>query len=174
MTGQINASSNRDLANLLASRTLVSPTISGVPKSEIVVLGLSTGSPILGVRFTLNPGDDVTAGNRLSLNSALDTTLVLPGTQSLRFGPFRDSDNNYIPLTYCALVGVQVSSTYTSAQYMLGYNDTDLADAIANMAKCVFSADDEIYELIVTVSNSVVITGSQNGLIVKLEGVSYA
>jgi hypothetical protein len=116
----------------------------------------------------------VTAGNRLSLNSPEDTPLILPGTQSLRFGPFRDSDNNYIPLTYCALVGIQVSGTYTSAQYMLGYNDTVLANAIANMAKCNFSADDEIYELIVTVSNSVVITGSQNGLIVKLEGVSYA
>lgn len=153
---------------------MVSPTIGGVPKSEIVVLGLSTGSPILGVRFTLNPGDDVTAGNRLSLNSALDTTLILPDTQSQRFGPFRDSDGEFIPLTYCALVGVQVSSTYTSAQYMLGYNDTDLADAIANMAKCLFSADDKVYELIVTVTSSFVATGSQNAVIVKLEGVSYA
>ena len=170
----ITANSNTDLIELLKSRPRVSPTIGGVPKSEIVVLGVSTGSPILGVRFTLNPGDDVTAGNRLSLNSPEDTPLILPGTQSLRFGPFRDADNNYIPLTYCALVGVQVSSTYTSAQYMLGYNDTTLATAITNMAKCLFSADDEIYELIVTVSNSVVITGSQNGLIVKLEGVSYA
>ena len=170
----ITANSNTDLIELLKSRPRVSPTIGGVPKSEIVVLGVSTGSPILGVRFTLNPGDDVTAGNRLSLNSALDTTLVLPGTQSLRFGPFRDADNNYIPLTYCALVGVQVSSTYTSAQYMLGYNDTDLADAIANMAKCLFSADDKVYELIVTVTPSFVATGSQNAVIVKLEGVSYA
>lgn len=165
---------NRVLTDLLAARPRVSPTIGGVPKSEIVVLGVSTGSPILGVRFTLNPGDDVTAGNRLSLNSPEDTPLILPGTQSLRFGPFRDADNNYIPLTYCALVGIQVSSTYTSAQYMLGAADTDLADAIANMAKCLFSADDEVHELIVTVTNSYVHTGSQNAVRVKLEGVSYA
>jgi hypothetical protein len=173
MQSQLNAS-NKDLANLLAARPRVSPTIGGVPKSEIVVLGLSTGSTILGVRFTLNPGDDVTAGNRLSLNSPEDTPLILPSTQSLRFGPFRDADNNYIPLTYCALVGIQVSGTYTSAQYMLGYNDTVLANAIANMAKCNFSADDEIHELIVTVTPSFVATGSQNAVIVKLEGVSYA
>lgn len=170
----ITANSNTDLIELLKSRSRVSPTIGGVPKSEILVLGLSTGSPILGVRFTLNPGDDVTAGNRLSLNSALDTALVLPGTQSLRFGPFRDSDNNYVPLTYCALVGIQVAATYTSAQYMLGASDTTLATAIAKMARCLFSADDLVYELLVTVTNSYVYTGSQNGLIVKLEGVSYA
>lgn len=165
---------NRVLTDLLAARPRVSPTIGGVPKSEIVVLGLSTGSPILGVRFTLNPGDDVTAGNRLSLNSALDTTLVLPGTQSLRFGPFRDSDNNYIPLTYCALVGIQVSGSYGSDQYVLGASDTTLATAMAKMAKCLFSADDLVYELLVTVTNSYVYTGSQNAVRVQLQGVSYA
>ena len=170
----ITANSNTDLIELLKSRSRVSPTIGGVPTSEILVLGVSTGSPILGVRFTLNPGDDVTAGNRLSLNSALDTPLILPGTQSLRFGPFRDSDNNYIPLTYCALVGIQVSGTYTSAQYMLGASDTTLATAISNMAKCLFSADDLIYELLVTVTNSYVYTGSQNAVRVQLQGVSYA
>lgn len=166
--------SNKILTNLLASRTLVSPTISGIPKSEILVLGLSTGSPILGVRFTLNPGDDVTAGNRLSLNSALDTKLVLPGTQEFKYGPFKDSSNNYIPLTYCALVGIQVAATYTDAQYMLGASDATLATSIANMAKCLFSASDKVYELLVTVTNSYVHTGSQNAVRVKLEGVSYA
>ena len=174
MIGQINASSNRDLANLLASRTLVSPTIGGVPTAEILVLGLSTGSPIIGVRFTLNPGDDVTAGNRLARISAQDTPLVLPGTQSLRFGPFRDSDNNYIPLTYCALVGIQASGTYTSAQYMLGASDTTVANAIANMAKCLFSADDLVHELLITVTNSYVYSGPQNAVRVQLQGVSYA
>lgn len=170
---QINVA-NKELINLLTPRTLVSPTISGVPKSEILVLGLATGSTILGMRFTLNPGDDVTAGNRLTLTSAVDTKLVLPNTQELRYGPFKDSNGAYVPLTYCALVGIQVSSLYTSASYMLGADDTTVANAIANMAKCLFSADDKVYELLVTVSNVYVHTSTQNAIRVKLEGVSYA
>lgn len=171
-SGQMNLA--KDIASLLASRTLVYPTIGGVPKSEILILGVSTGSPIIGVRLTLNPGDDVTAGNRLSLNSPQDTPLILAGTQSMRLGPFRDSSGDYIPLTYCALVGIQVSNTYTSAQYMLGAGDTDLSDAITNMARCLFSADDKVYELIVTVSPQLIYTDTQNFVRVQLQGVSYA
>jgi hypothetical protein len=151
----------------LEYRAAVDPEISGTPTPEIEIDGAGsagyTGAPHL-IRITVNPGDDVTAATRLQAGYPEVAWCLPEETISIR---------SSVAITDVYLVGVDydtTAGTYTGTAYIISRDDATLADWQAQMAHFTFDADDDVREVVITMTALFNTSYAR----VKVQGISHA
>lgn len=168
----IDGAAHVALSSLSADyRQLVTPNIVGVQTPKIQVDGVGTASLIpYWILATVNPGDDVTASNRLRVGYP-DVLMVTPDN-SLEIV----SDT---VITNVCLIAVGNTSggpttaapaNYTGNAYIVANTETDASDWLANMANFTFDSSDAVKRVRISVTQ---IYGT-NYVTISVEGYSYA
>lgn len=129
-------------------RYLVTPQRSGTNTSEIALNGnltSATDQPIIGLRVLVDPGDDVTAAD--ALLSGHGCRVLLP-----------DSSMTLNLATGCKsiyMVGIgsaALPADYTGGAFVLSINETDQADALAQLCRLDVSSLDVVKTLTISLS----------------------
>lgn len=148
-------------------RAPVTPTINGVPTPEVLISGdLSTADqPLIMVRYTLNPGDKLTASGALKAGAPY-VEWLMPGEAV--------AVKTDTPIRQIALIGVGSGAQpadYTGGSYVCSASETDQTDWLAQLALFEFLGSETVLEVRLILSDTY-----SSGLAgrLKVQGIDYA
>ena len=149
-------------------RAPVTPTINGVPTSEITISGdlsTSTDQPFICVRYTINPGDKLTASSALKFGAPYVEWLLPGESVSIK----TDSKIRQI-----ALIGIGSGSQpvdYVGGSYICSISETDQTDWAAQLVLFDFLGSENVLEVRLLMTDTY-----SNGLFsrIKIQGINYA
>lgn len=165
-------------------RYLVTPEIAGTPVPDKLVDGVGTASLIpyylRATIMTNGGGDDVTAAFRLQ-NGYPDVKICYPGGDEIEFDVSNDRLDDGSPVNILRVYWIVVGNTsagpltaapanYTGNESIIASTETDAADWQAQMIRDVYSADDAVRKVRISMSDIL----ATNFAYVHREGTSYA
>jgi hypothetical protein len=112
-------------------RYLVTPQRSGTYTSEIALNGdltTATDQPIIGLRVLVDPGDDVTAAD--ALLSGAGCRVITPDS-SLTLDLAAGCKAIYV----IGIGSAAIPADYTGGAFVISINETDSADALAQLCR---------------------------------------
>lgn len=149
-------------------RAPVTPTINGVSTPEILISGdlsTATDQPLVMVRYTLNPGDKLTASGALK-DGAPYVEWLMPGEAV--------TVRTDTPIRQIALIGVGSGAQpadYTGGSFVCSASETDQTDWLAQLALFEFLGSETVLEARLILSDTY-----SSGLAsrLKVQGINYA